>query len=107
MILDKAPYLPAAGWVQLNRKIEEKETMFTVYVLYSERFNRTYTGLTNNLDRRLKEHNSKQNKSTKAYTPWRLIYTEQLETRVEAREREKFLKSGKGRDFIKTVIKAP
>lgn len=81
--------------------------MFTVYVLYSDEFKRTYTGLTNDLERRLKEHNSKQNKSTKAYAPWRVIYKEEIETRIKAREREKYLKSGIGRDFIKTIIKAP
>lgn len=81
--------------------------MFIVYVLYSEKFNRTYTGLTNNLERRLREHNSKRNKSTKAYVPWKVIYTEEFDTRIEARKREKYLKSGIGRDFIKTIIKAP
>ena len=81
--------------------------MFTVYVLYSEEFNRTYTGLTNDLERRLKEHNSKQNRSTKAYVPWKVIYKEEIETRIKAREREKYLKSGIGRDFIKKITKAP
>ncbi|MFD2568633.1 GIY-YIG nuclease family protein [Pseudotenacibaculum haliotis] len=81
--------------------------MFYVYVLYSEKFSRTYTGFTNNLERRLKEHNAKRNKSTKAFVPWSIIYKEEVETRVLAREREKYLKSGIGRDFIKTIIKAP
>ena len=77
--------------------------MFVVYVLYSEKFERTYVGFTNDLERRLKEHNSKQNKSTKAYVPWTVIYQEQSKTRIEARKREKYLKSGIGRDFIKTI----
>ena len=81
--------------------------MFYVYVLYSEKFSRTYTGFTNNLERRLKEHNAKRNKSTKAFVPWIVIYKEEVETRTVAREREKYLKSGVGRDFIKTIIKAP
>ena len=81
--------------------------MFTVYVLHSQNFNRTYTGLTNNLKRRLKEHNSKQNRTTKAYIPWKVVHKEEFETRIEAREREKYLKSGIGRDFIKSIIKAP
>jgi putative endonuclease len=49
---------------------------------------------------RLKQHNLKQNKSTKAYAPWKLIYKEEFETRLEAREKEKYLKSGVGREFI-------
>ncbi len=80
--------------------------MFIVYVLHSEKFDKTYKGLTNNIERRLKEHNSKQQKSTKAFAPWKLIYKEEVKTRLEAREREKYLKSGIGRDFIKTIIKA-
>ena len=78
--------------------------MYKVYVLYSVNFQRTYTGFTSDLDRRLKEHNLKQNKSTKAYTPWVLIYKVNLETRIEARKKEKYLKSGVGREFIKTLL---
>ena len=78
--------------------------MFFVYVLYSYKFERTYTGLTNNLERRLKEHNNKQNRTTKAFVPWELIYREEVETRIEARKREKYLKSGIGREYINTII---
>lgn len=77
--------------------------MYFVYVLYSGKFNRTYTGFTNNLERRLNDHNAKRNKSTKAYAPWEIIYTEEVATRIEARAREKYLKSGIGRDFINTI----
>lgn len=79
--------------------------MYTVYVLFSDKYNRTYTGLTNNLERRFKEHNSGQSKSTKAFRPWRIVYKEVCQTRQEAREREKYLKSGIGRDFIKQKIR--
>ncbi len=79
--------------------------MYTVYVLYSDKFNRTYTGFTNNLERRVKEHNSGQSRSTKAFMPWRIVHKEVYETRQEAREREKYLKSGIGRDFIKQKIR--
>ncbi len=67
--------------------------MYTVYVLYSDKFNRTYTGFTNNLERRVKEHNSGQSRSTKAFMPWRIVHKEVYETRQEAREREKYLKT--------------
>ena len=78
--------------------------MYYVYVLYSLKFSRTYTGLTNNIERRIKEHNNKQSRSTKAYAPWELILEEEFEWRVLARKREKYLKSGNGREFIKTII---
>ena len=54
--------------------------------------------------KRLKQHNSKQNKSTKAYVPWEIIFKEEFETRVDARKREKYLKTGVGREFIKALL---
>jgi putative endonuclease len=77
--------------------------MFT-YVLYSVEFDRFYTGMTKDVVKRLEQHNSKQNKSTKAFIPWKLIHVEQFATRIEAREREKYLKSGIGREFIKSKL---
>ena len=77
---------------------------FFVYILYSEKFNKTYVGLTNNLNRRLKEHNNASNKSTKAYIPWKIIYTESLPDRVSARKREKYFKNGSGREYIRARL---
>ncbi len=78
--------------------------MFFVYVLKSEVDGRYYKGMTENLEKRLKEHNSGSTKSTKAYRPWRMIYSKSFETRIEAREFEKYLKSGSGRDYIKNTL---
>jgi len=60
--------------------------------------------MTYNVDERLKQHNSLENKSTKAYAPLELIYSEKFITRVEARKREKYLKSGIGREYVKTLL---
>ncbi len=60
--------------------------------------------MTKDLDRRIREHNKGQNKSTKAYIPWKLIHKEEFDSRIEARRREKFLKSGNGREFLKAII---
>jgi putative endonuclease len=49
--------------------------------------------MTNNLEKRIKEHNNGYEKTTKPYTPFKLIYKEELETRPEARIREKYFKS--------------
>ncbi|MGN6494663.1 MAG: GIY-YIG nuclease family protein [Agriterribacter sp.] len=57
--------------------------------------------LTSNVENRLKEHNSRKTKSTKAYVPWELCFFEKLNTRVEARQREVYLKSGIGKEYIK------
>ena len=77
--------------------------MYTVYVLKSIIKDFHYVGFTDNLGRRFPEHNLGYNRSTKAYRPFKLIYTETVTTRKEAREKEKFLKSGKGREFIKSL----
>jgi putative endonuclease len=77
--------------------------MFFVYVLKSEVDGRYYKGLTKNLEKRLKEHNSGHTKSTKAFRPWKMIFSKEFEERIEARKFEKYLKSGTGRDYIKTT----
>ncbi len=81
--------------------------MYFVYVLKSDIFDRTYTGMTSNLEKRLRQHNNSENKSTKAYVPWRLIYKEEFDSRFEARKREKYLKSGIGREFTKKITIRP
>ena len=57
--------------------------------------------MTNNIERRFKQHNKGENKSTKAYKPFILFYTETYQTRAEARAREKYLKSGIGKEFLR------
>ncbi|WP_299763396.1 GIY-YIG nuclease family protein [uncultured Dokdonia sp.] len=78
--------------------------MYFVYVLRSEVDGRLYKGLTQDIENRLREHNSGKMKSTKGYIPWVLVYQEKIETRVEARKREKYLKSGVGREFLKKYL---
>ncbi len=76
--------------------------MFYVYILKSLKNNRYYTGSTDNLERRIEEHNSGQSKYTKLTIPFILIYKEVYPTRIEAVRRELYLKSGKGREWIKS-----
>lgn len=66
--------------------------MFYVYLLKSLKFDKTYIGSTNDLRRRLKEHNGGESFSTKPYKPWKLAYYEAFEYEKEARLREKNLK---------------
>ena len=75
--------------------------MFYIYALKSRAKNYIYIGLTNNLQRRVKEHNSGKEKTTRSYNPFELIYSEEFKTRTEARNREKYLKSGCGKEWIK------
>lgn len=78
--------------------------MTFVYVLRSVRFNRFYVGMTDHVERRLKEHNQGKTKSTQFYRPWELVFTEQFEDRLSARKREKYLKSGVGKEYIKKMV---
>ena len=79
--------------------------MFTVYVLYSEKYNKIYIGYTSNLEQRFLSHNelSKTGYTVK-YRPWKIIYTEKFENKKEAIQREKQLKSSRGRNFIRKEI---
>ena len=75
--------------------------MFYIYILYSSKFNKYYTGFTQNIEQRLKDHNCGKTRSTKAYRPWEVIFLEKCESRLEARQKEKYYKSGAGREKIK------
>ncbi|MFY0651880.1 MAG: GIY-YIG nuclease family protein, partial [Cyclobacteriaceae bacterium] len=78
--------------------------MYFVYILRSRVQNWNYIGQTKDLKTRIKQHNSGKTRSTKAYIPLDLIYFEVLETRDEAVKREKYLKSGVGREFLHKEI---
>ncbi len=80
--------------------------MYYVYVLYSKKYRRFYIGLTNNLKRRIEEHNSEENKGwTEKFRPWILAYYEAYLTASEARKREISLKyHGKIWTYLKKRI---
>ncbi|WP_442788024.1 GIY-YIG nuclease family protein [Flavobacterium sp. SUN052] len=75
-----------------------------MYVLESEIDGRLYKGQTSNIENRLKEHNSGKTRSTKGFIPWKLVYFEKFITREEAVLREKYFKTGSGREFLKIYI---
>ncbi len=79
--------------------------MYFVYVLKSFKDNKRYIGMSSNLKRRLYEHNNGLVKSTKNRKPLELIYFEEFSSKTEALKREKFFKSGSGRQFLKNVGK--
>lgn len=79
--------------------------IYQVYALKSLVDDRIYVGFTSNLEKRLVEHNSGKTKSTKGYRPWVLLYSEEVLGRINARNREKYLKSGVGKEFLKTIVK--
>ena len=76
---------------------------FTVYVLYSDKAKKHYTGFTGNLIERLKSHNELGDEWTARYRPWRLIFQKDFEAKLDAMKYEQWLKKGQGRAFIKTL----
>ena len=64
-----------------------------------------YTGFTYNLRKRFKEHNDGKSTYTKHRGPYKLIYYEACLDENDARQREKYLKSGTGKRFIKSRLK--
>ena len=80
--------------------------MYFVYTLKSLKNNKRYTGYTSKeIFERLKEHNTGCNKWTRENGPFQLVYFEEYLSKPEAIKREKFLKSGQGRQFLNNIIK--
>jgi putative endonuclease len=79
-----------------------------VYALYNRSVQKIYIGQTENIERRLVEHNAKRGNhfTAKVQGEWELVYQESVPTRSDALRREKQLKSFRGREFIKTHIPA-
>jgi putative endonuclease len=78
---------------------------YYVYVIKSKE-DFIYKGMTDNLERRLVEHNNKALSFwTKRGTDWKLIYNEEFDNKTEALKREKWLKTGVGREYLKKVLK--
>ena len=78
--------------------------MFVVYILKSERDGCHYIGYTQNIQRRLDEHNTGKSVYTKRKMPWILVYCETHQTKSEAIKREKFLKAQRNVEFYRKLI---
>jgi len=82
--------------------------MYYVYVIWNKEAKKYYIGQTNDLEKRISQHNDPHNtysKYTKRYQGlWKLIYYEEYAARKEAKTREKYLKNSRGREFIKNKI---
>lgn len=71
---------------------------YYIYILKSLAFDKTYTGYTNELNRRLNEHNSGK------FKLWKILYYEECLDELEARRKEKYYKSSAGRRKIKKIL---
>ena len=76
-----------------------------MYVLRSESDSGFYIGFSTDLKRRFSEHTRGASLATKSRGPWKLIYYEAYTEREDAEGREKFLKSGAGRRFLRAQLR--
>ncbi|MAY82890.1 MAG: endonuclease [Flavobacteriales bacterium] len=78
---------------------------YVVYVLASRTKNYIYVGLTSDLQTRLNRHNKGGEKTTGPYAPFDLIFSEKCIDRKTARKRERYWKSGTGKEQLKKLKK--
>ena len=88
----------------MSRFVEIYLAMWYVYILKSEVSDFRYIGSTNNLGRRLAEHNRGESQSTKAYLPFKIEAYLAVNSETKARQLEKYLKTGSGRAILKKRI---
>ena len=78
--------------------------MYYVYIIKSLNYNTRYVGSTDDINKRINEHNLGKCRYTSGRKPWQLIHKEEYQTRREAMRREKFLKSGQGRKYLNKLL---
>lgn len=78
--------------------------MYYTYLLQSLKNNSFYIGYTSNLTKRFKQHNSGESTATKPFIPYKLIFYEAFLNRIDAKNREIYLKSGYGRKSIHKLL---
>ncbi|MEK7500887.1 MAG: GIY-YIG nuclease family protein [Patescibacteria group bacterium] len=78
--------------------------IYYVYALKSLKRNYIYVGLTNNIERRIDQHQSGKEQTTAPYRPFQFVLVEEYATRLDARRREKYLKSGIGKEWLKNKV---
>ena len=79
--------------------------MYYTYILKSQKNGRMYTGYTVDLRKRFKEHTEGKSTYTKHRGPYKLIYYEACLNEEDAKAREKYLKSGRGKRYIRFRLK--
>jgi len=78
--------------------------MWFVYILKSVNYRKSYVGCTDNIQRRLTEHNSGKSYYTKRFKPWKILKIEEFTAYKDARQKERFYKSGVGRQALKKLF---
>jgi len=81
------------------------EGFYYVYILKSQKDSNLYIGFTNDLSRRLQEHQQGKNISTSKRLPVELIYFESHKSKKDALRRESYFKTAKGKTTIKQILR--
>jgi putative endonuclease len=77
-----------------------------VYALYSPSSDQIYVGISEDINRRIQEHNYGKSKFTQPHRPWIYFFSEEFENYTKAREREKKLKNNTGKLFLRSKLRA-
>jgi len=85
--------------------VRNQDGMYYTYVIQSKTSGRFYTGYTNDLRKRFNQHNDRASTYTKHRGPYRLVYYEACLEEKDARSRELYLKSGRGKRYLKSRLK--
>jgi len=93
--------LPAGRQERWSTMIDEKPC--SVYAIFSLTKEYIYVGLAYNAELRIEQHQRGKERTTKPYRPFEILMVEHHRNRQEAREREKYLKSGAGKEFLKEL----
>ena len=79
--------------------------MWKIYIIYSEKIDRYYTGITEDLTWRLERHNQGWGRYTKSGIPWKVVHEEKFVAKSDALKREREIKKRKSRTYIESLIK--
>ena len=100
------------GWPESNLKKfwfwspRPFKIMYYVYYLQSKKQkDHFYVGYTTDLKKRLSQHNTGANQSTKPFLPWKVVFYEAFPNKADAKRREKYLKTTKGRKALKLMLR--
>ena len=85
--------------------VRDYTVMYYTYILKSKKNSVLYTGSTNDLRKRLKQHNDGKSTYTNKFKPWEVIYYEACNNEQDARSRELYLKSGMGKRYLKNRLR--
>lgn len=84
--------------------IPARVTTVFLYALRNLVNSELYVGISQDVDKRIKEHNQGKNRYTKAFIPWSVFYTEPHQDYVSARKREKYFKNASGKKYLRKIL---